>query len=193
MKKVLTPVTILSLSIMLSVSNSITGQTGSFAGDTIDAGSVIVVSKKVSGESGYRKTEIRGYRDAIYYGSSLASLISGKSTISIRNYGPGGLSTSSFRGMGANQTRVIWEGIPVNSPASGQVDLSQFIPGGFQNIDIYHGAMPGPAGSGGPEDRYYFTPGRLEGRDHILLKGEAGSYGTSNTSFSAVSGAVHSG
>jgi len=44
--------------------------------------------------------------------------------IPIKNYGPSGLSTLAMRGTSASQTLITWDGIPLNSPLNGQVDLN---------------------------------------------------------------------
>jgi vitamin B12 transporter len=43
----------------------------------------------------------------------------------LRSYGPGGLATLSLRGTGAGHTSVLWNGMPLQSPLNGQLDLSQ--------------------------------------------------------------------
>jgi vitamin B12 transporter len=43
----------------------------------------------------------------------------------IRSYGQGGLATLSLRGTGAGHSSVLWNGLPLQSPLNGQLDLSQ--------------------------------------------------------------------
>src|SRR5688572_23985310 len=43
----------------------------------------------------------------------------------LRSYGQGGLSTLSLRGAGAGHSSVLWNGLPLQSPLNGQLDLSQ--------------------------------------------------------------------
>lgn len=118
--------------------------------DTVRIDDIEVVSRRVKGESGYKMTQINSDKLKLYYGASLSDLLEKNSSLSIKNYGTGGLATSSFRGMGANHTRVFWEGIPVNSPTTGQVDFS-LLPVSFASrVIIYHGAAPTNSGSGGP-------------------------------------------
>ena len=42
----------------------------------------------------------------------------------VRQYGTGSLATSSIRGGSAGHTLVLWNGIPIQSPMLGQLDLS---------------------------------------------------------------------
>jgi iron complex outermembrane receptor protein len=78
----------------------------------------------------------------------LGNLLSRNSFIYIRSYGYGGLSTASFRGTAASHTRLYWNGMEVNDPASGQVDFS-LIPVSFiDEIKILHGSSSLQKGSG---------------------------------------------
>ena len=56
---------------------------------------------------------------------SLADLLRKFGYGHLRGYGPGGLATASFRGTGSSHTAVLWNGINLLSPLSGQLDLSQ--------------------------------------------------------------------
>lgn len=56
---------------------------------------------------------------------SLADLLRKFGYGHLRSYGPGGLATASFRGTGSSHTAVLWNGINLSSPLSGQLDLSQ--------------------------------------------------------------------
>lgn len=67
----------------------------------------------------------------------------------IRNYGASGsLSSVSMRGTGTNHVQVSWNGIPLNSPTTGQADLS-LVPVSFvQNVEVINGASGTLFGSG---------------------------------------------
>ncbi|MCI4668684.1 MAG: TonB-dependent receptor [Bacteroidia bacterium] len=54
----------------------------------------------------------------------LAKLLSQKGVAFIKSYGLGSLATSSIRGGNANHTLVLWNGLPIQSPMLGQLDLS---------------------------------------------------------------------
>ena len=58
----------------------------------------------------------------------VATALSYQSNAQVRSYGPGILSSVSFRGMGAARSSLIWEGIPLNYLSAGQADLS-LLPG----------------------------------------------------------------
>lgn len=55
---------------------------------------------------------------------SLSDVLSENTSIFIKNYGRGALSTASFRGTAASHTQVNWNGININSPMAGMVDFS---------------------------------------------------------------------
>ena len=73
---------------------------------------------------------------------SLAELLTDHTSIYIKSLGTGALSTASFRGASASQTRVNWNGINITPPMSGTFDFSQ-IPVFFtDNISLYYGGSP---------------------------------------------------
>ncbi len=67
---------------------------------------------------------------ALASGGSVADLLRKHGFGHVRGYGPGGLATTSFRGTGSSHTAVLWNGINLLSPLSGQLDLS-LVPVGF--------------------------------------------------------------
>lgn len=56
--------------------------------------------------------------------STLSELLIRHSPVFIKTYGPGGVSTASFRGTTASHTLVLWNGFQLNAPTLGQVDFS---------------------------------------------------------------------
>lgn len=67
---------------------------------------------------------------ALASSGSLADMLRKYGYGHVRGYGPGGLATASFRGTGSSHTSVLWNGINLLSPLSGQLDLS-LVPVGF--------------------------------------------------------------
>ncbi len=79
---------------------------------------------------------------------SLSDLLSSESSVTIKNYGPGSLASSTIRGGNANQTAVIWNGFNINNPMLGQTDLS-VIPEFFADkISMQYGGGSAQWGSG---------------------------------------------
>ncbi len=80
--------------------------------------------------------------------ASLGELLSINSPVFIKNYSPGNLSTSSFRGGNASQTAVLWNGFNIQNNMLGQNDFSilpNFI---FDDIGIEYGGSASVWGSG---------------------------------------------
>lgn len=69
----------------------------------------------------------------------LATLLSSSSHIRIRNYGA--LASSSIRGAGASHTQVLWNGLRLNNPMTGQFDLSLFPVFFIENIQVQSGGL----------------------------------------------------
>jgi vitamin B12 transporter len=80
---------------------------------------------------------------------NLGYLLERESPAFIKSYGgAGSLVSLSLHGTGSNHTQINWNGFPLNSPTTGQADLS-LIPSGFiQTIEIINGASGALFGSG---------------------------------------------
>lgn len=66
----------------------------------------------------------------------------------IRSYGPGGLASPSFRGTGSSHTAILWNGINLVSPLSGQLDLSLVPANVFDDASIQTGGSTSLSGNG---------------------------------------------
>jgi vitamin B12 transporter len=86
-----------------------------------------------------------------YNAVNVADAIRDFSGVIIKDYGGiGGLKTISVRGLGANHTAVIYDGVQINDAENGQVDLGKLNLNGIQEITLYNGQSPNicqPAGS----------------------------------------------
>lgn len=71
---------------------------------------------------------------------NLSEILSENSTVFIKSYGKGSLTTASFRGTNASHTKVSWNNISLNSPILGMVDFSQIPILITDEITIYHGS-----------------------------------------------------
>lgn len=87
--------------------------------------------------------------DEVYQlSSNLSDLLSKKSTIFIKNYGPSNIATLSNRGGNANHTNVIWEGVNIQHKMLGLNDLS-ILPAFFSdNIQFQYGGNAANSGNG---------------------------------------------
>lgn len=86
----------------------------------------------------YKKTSFDSI--SIVESQNLSELIQQHSSVFIKDYGPGSLSSISFRGTGASHTQVEWNGILLNSPMLGQIDFSLYPTIFFNNAELHHGA-----------------------------------------------------
>ena len=57
--------------------------------------------------------------------NSLVSLLANKSSVYVKNYGPGNLASIALRGTAAAHTAIVWKGIAINNSMLGMSDLSQ--------------------------------------------------------------------
>lgn len=122
--------------------------------------------------------------DKVYYqSSSLGNLLQENTGVYIKSYGPGALATTGLRGMGASQTKVFWNGIPMNSGMNGTIDLTNLPMGAFDGASVSLGGNTIQAGSGSFGGAINVgsipipPPKGLSG----LAWYEVGSFGTHNT------------
>ena len=78
----------------------------------------------------------------------LTSVLKFNSPVYFRENGYGMVSSASFRGTGASQTAVVWNGININSQFTGQTDFNTINTGGFDNIQLRPGGGSVIYGSG---------------------------------------------
>lgn len=136
------------LYITLFISLSSSGQISSLT-DTIRINEVIVNGHSfISGTRGSTifidSTVLQNYSH-----DNLSEVISENTSIFIKNYGSGGISTISFRGTGAGYTQLAWNGANINSPMLGQTDLN-LLPAGFiDDITIQTGGASLALNNGG--------------------------------------------
>lgn len=121
-----------------------------FENDTIKIGEVIISSRKENSEStGYKRSSIDTTFLKYSSHNSLADVLSQYSGVFIKSYGMGGSATPSFRGTGAGQTELTWNGININHPMLGQSDLALIPAGLIDDVEIYYGGASMPVNSGG--------------------------------------------
>jgi iron complex outermembrane receptor protein len=72
--------------------------------------------------------------------SNLSDLLSENTSVFIKTCGRGSLATASFRGTNASHTKVEWNGVQLNSPMLGMVDMSLIPMSVTDEVLIYHGS-----------------------------------------------------
>lgn len=107
-------------------------------------------------------------------------LLSSVSSIFVKSYGaPGNLTSLSFRGTLSNHTQVTWNGFPLNSPTTGDADLSLIPLIIADKISLVYGAsgsLYGGGTFGGSVDLTSTFPSSQGFSSGIST--EAGSYGS---------------
>lgn len=79
---------------------------------------------------------------------NLSDLLENESSIFVRTYGLGSLSTSSFRGGSSSHTAILWNNLNINSPMNGILDLSLLPVTFFNDVQIQHGGNSALWGNG---------------------------------------------
>ncbi len=81
--------------------------------------------------------------------ADLSEILAENTSVYIKNYGRGALSTASFRGTAPSHTQVSWNGININSPMLGMVDFSLIPVNIIDDLTLEHGAASVNEQSGG--------------------------------------------
>jgi len=113
-----------------------------------------------------------------YFGSDLARILKRETNLNITQYGgEGSLASIRLRGSAPSQTQINWNGIPVNSPTTGSIDLSLLSGGMADAIDIAYGAGGSLFGNGtfGGSINLFNKPD-WDNRLSVNLATEAGSW-----------------
>ena len=120
---------------------------------------------------------------------NLADLLSKQTPIYIKSSGPGGLSTISIRGAGASHTQLYWNGISINSPTLGQLDLATLPVAFIDEAEIHLGASSVVDGSGGLGGAIQLnTSANYKNKLNATFRKELGSFGIDKTLFSINAG-----
>jgi len=93
----------------------------------------------VSPETAFKSLEIDSVALSDKSSGNLADVLNEHSTIFVKSYGSGGLSSVSFRGTSASHTMLLWNDIPINSSLNGQVDFSLIPLAFFDGVGIDFG------------------------------------------------------
>ncbi len=81
--------------------------------------------------------------------ASLSSLLQNSSGVFMKDYGPGQLSTPTFRGGDANQTTVLYNGAKINSPTLGSIDFTLIPASQFKSLELISSASANALTTGG--------------------------------------------
>lgn len=117
-----------------------------FAGigkDTVQLDEVVKVETVSNGNS----VNTTPFTDLKYRtGERLGDALSEFSSVYIKSYGSGGLATFAICGTSAEQTEIEWNGIRLNSPSLGQMDLSLLMIGTQDELQLVRTGSEGNIG-----------------------------------------------
>ncbi len=92
--------------------------------DSIQLKSVTVSAEKVSGIPAMKSVDIPAGILETLKTQNLGTVLTRNSGITIKNYGPSGIQTPTFRGMSASHTKIYMNGLDISPGSLGQSDLS---------------------------------------------------------------------
>lgn len=78
---------------------------------------------------------------------NLSDLLLLQTPLTFKNYGGGQISTVSFRGTSPNHTALVWNGVNVNQPMTGQTDFATLPTVGFDQVSVQYGSAGSAVGS----------------------------------------------
>ena len=107
--------------------------------DTLQLEGFEVKSNFLVHNPGFKKVRIDSSLLIPQMNADLSTILAQHSTIFIKSYGNGSLATPSLRGTSASHTQIEWNGISINSPMLGMMNLSQVPVSQFNDIDILYG------------------------------------------------------
>lgn len=110
---------------------------------------------------------------------SIADVLTFNSSVFVKQYGRGSLSTIAFRGTSASHTQVSWNGMKINSPMLGMTDFSM-IPSYFiDDASLLHGSSSLGMSGGGLGGAVVLStePAQYKGLGIQAVQG-IGSFGT---------------
>lgn len=133
---------------LLLLSCLLIAQSG-YAQDTVSLKTVeIRTNKEELGQIGKKIEPIDSLAKDQNRLNSIGDLLTMNSGIFIKNYGPGAIATTAFRGGNASQTAVLWNGFNIQNAMLGQSDLALMPSILFETIDVEYGGSSSLWGSG---------------------------------------------
>jgi len=115
---------------------------------------------------------------------NLAQAIEDQVPVYFVQYGaPGQLSSINLRGLGANRTSLLWQGMEINSFTLGQTDFSEISSGSGDLIKIQYGGVGAMFGNGALGGTIEISSQPVFGKGHgVGVFSSFGSYGYWGTS-----------
>ena len=109
--------------------------------DTVKLDEVVKIEHAPNNNDASPFTDLK-YRE----GDRLSDALNEFSSVYVKNYGSGGLASLAIQGTSAEQTAIEWNGVKLNSPSLGQVDLALFMLGIQDNLQLVRTGYEGTIG-----------------------------------------------
>ena len=91
--------------------------------------------------AGQKLEELDSLTYAANRNNSLSEALAMEGHLFLKTYGQGGLTTTSWRGVGAGRTAVLWNGFNLQSPMNGVLDLSLVPMGVIDDVVLCYGGQ----------------------------------------------------
>ena len=98
---------------------------------------LVLDNNAIEGINTFSVVELDSMKLAKYFGQTTEELLGKSAGLFIKQYGAGNLATLSIRGSSANQTQVLWNGIPVNPASLGLTDLTLLPIDFYQSLILF--------------------------------------------------------
>ncbi len=105
----------------------------------------------------------------LYQTANIGELLSRYSLVSVKSYGPSGLSSVSMRGGSSRHTAVIWNGFNLKSPMTGGTNYSTMPAGFIDQVTIQSGGSATMYGSGASTGAIFLTNKLYTGRKNFKV------------------------
>ncbi len=146
--------------------------------DSLTLREVVISGSRIEGFSnGVKFLQFDSSEISSRYNDNLGELLIERSPVFIKSYGPGTLSTTSFRGGNANQTPLIWNGLNITSPMNGTPDLALVPLSLIRDIQLQYGGASTAWGSGAVTGAILLNSNKDDAPEKIGIHLGAGSFG----------------
>ena len=92
--------------------------------DSVDLKTVIISADKPSGIPALKSVRLDSVILGMSQNDNIGAILSNHSSVTIKDYGPSGIQTPTFRGMSASHTKIYVNGLDISPGSLGQSDLS---------------------------------------------------------------------
>ena len=161
----------------------------------LDEVMVITKIKRIyNSETGKKRLTLDSATLSNFNTNTVGELLTANTPLFVKAYGPGAISSLSFRGGNASQNAVLWRGINIQNNMLGQTDLSLLQSWLFDDVYIEFGGNTALAGSGAAAGTIYLGNNRVNFLPHSSLQAQvsAGNFQNYQTAIRVSQGSTKS-